>query len=83
MIAYGVLFIVAGLLMAVTFVLNTAGVASGMASFHTRNALRFPRYYKLFDWWSLSLKENYWRWWGGIVGAFFAFGGILAATSGH
>src|SRR5437762_6397466 len=66
-----VLFMVAGLLIAVTFVFDGASAASGMASWHSRNALRFPRYYRFMDWCSLSRKEAWWRLWGGVLGSIF------------
>jgi hypothetical protein len=53
------LFVAIGLLVAIAFVFNVAHVASGMAHWHYRNALRFPRYYRFMDWWSLSRKEGY------------------------
>ena len=78
MIGLALLSIAVGLVVAFTFVFNAASVASGMASWHSRNALRFPRYYRLMDWWSLSRKDKYWRWWGGLFGAFFMFLGVMS-----
>jgi hypothetical protein len=78
----GVIAIVVGLLVAVTFVFNAASVASGMADWHSGNALRYPRYYRFMDWWSLSRKEKYWRWWGLLFGMLLILLGAISLLVG-
>jgi uncharacterized membrane protein YdcZ (DUF606 family) len=84
MIVLPVLFTVVGFLIAVTFAFDVAKVASSLAGWHSRNALRFPRYYRFTDPWSLSRKEAWWRLYGGVFGTIFFIAGTatLFAAAG-
>jgi hypothetical protein len=83
-IAVEILMVVAGLLVGVTFALNVGNTASGLASWHSRNAETHRQYYRLTDPWSLSGKSAYWRWFFGVFGAvFFVLGSVtVLATLG-
>jgi len=83
-IALPILFLVAGLLVGVAFGFDIGRSASGLASWHSRNSLRHPRYYRFTDPWSLSAKTVYWRSFGAVFGVvFIVLGGIsLVAALG-
>jgi hypothetical protein len=77
-IALPILFVLVGLLVGVTFAFDVASTASGLASWHSRNALRYRRYYRFTDPWSLSSKTAYWRWFGAMFGVVFFVVGSLS-----
>jgi hypothetical protein len=72
-----IFFMVAGFLIAITFVFDMASVASSTARWHSRNSLRFPRYYRFTDPWSVSTKAGWWRLYGGVLGSIFFVAGII------